>query len=372
MLIKSYKMMRALREDKNRKLIFDTQRPIIGMTQQTPAGAFEEREHSHYSGRLVMSTGGLIVTNLHRRKATVLVSSWGHAHGRVDWWRRRRAVGRAGRAGVVLRATPAKADTGVADRVTLHLVDSHLSGVALDELDETAALARGDLDVGDLAKALEEGTELILSHVARQTTNEDGGVVGVSELVHGLRSTVEAHGRTTHGRGVKASGSTGHAHGTRTSTRTLVLGGGSRDTHGAVAAVDALHFGQSTLLVVLVGETNETVAARHAADGVRHDLGGLAGREAALEEGDQDVFVHLGAEVTNEDGVLRATVVTARINLLASSIQAEAPTSAYLRSARPPPVAQFSLKGRVVLGIGVLLRDRALAAAAGEEKSTKQ
>jgi len=45
---------------------------------------------------------------------------------------------------------------------------------------------------------------------------------------------------------------------------------------------------------------------------------------------------------------------------------------AYLRSARPPPVAQFSLKTRLVLGMGVPFRERALAAAAGEEKSTKQ
>jgi len=44
----------------------------------------------------------------------------------------------------------------------------------------------------------------------------------------------------------------------------------------------------------------------------------------------------------------------------------------YLRSARPPPVAQFSLKTRLVLGMGVPFRERALAAAAGEEKSTKQ
>lgn len=45
---------------------------------------------------------------------------------------------------------------------------------------------------------------------------------------------------------------------------------------------------------------------------------------------------------------------------------------AYLRSARPPPVAQLSLKTRLVLGMGVPFRERALAAAAGEAKSTKQ
>jgi hypothetical protein len=42
------------------------------------------------------------------------------------------------------------------------------------------------------------------------------------------------------------------------------------------------------------------------------------------------------------------------------------------RSANPPPDAQLSLKGREVLGIMEPLRERALAAAAGEEKSMKQ
>jgi hypothetical protein len=63
--------------------------------------------------------------------------------------------------------------------------------VAVHELNETAALARGNLDVCDLAEALEEGTQLVLSDVAREATNEDGGVVGVGELVH-LGSRVKA------------------------------------------------------------------------------------------------------------------------------------------------------------------------------------
>jgi len=44
----------------------------------------------------------------------------------------------------------------------------------------------------------------------------------------------------------------------------------------------------------------------------------------------------------------------------------------YLRSARPPPEAQFSLKGRLEFGISVPLRVRAFAAAAELAKSTKQ
>lgn len=297
--------------------------------------------------------------------------SWRHAHGRVH---RRRwgggTVGASGGAGVVLRAAPAETYPRVANGVTLHLVDGHLGSVALDELDETTALARRDLDVGDFTKALEERTELVLGDVAGKATNEDGGVVGVGELVHGLRSTVEAHGGSAHGR-VHASRA-GHAHTTGHHTGTLVLGRGGRDTHGAVTAVDTLHLAQSALLVVLVGEANETVSAGHAADGVGHDLGGLARWEAALEERDKDVFIDLGTKVTNEDGVLRTTVITAALKLVICDMISLTSIYTYLRSARPPPVAQLSLNTRLVLGMGVPFRDRALAAAAGEVKSTKQ
>lgn len=41
-------------------------------------------------------------------------------------------------------------------------------------------------------------------------------------------------------------------------------------------------------------------------------------------------------------------------------------------SASPPPEAQLSLKGLEVFGIMEPLRERAFAAAAGEEKSMKQ
>jgi hypothetical protein len=44
----------------------------------------------------------------------------------------------------------------------------------------------------------------------------------------------------------------------------------------------------------------------------------------------------------------------------------------YLLSARPPPLAQFSLKGRFELGMSWPLRESALAAASAVEKSTKQ
>jgi hypothetical protein len=289
------------------------------MAQTTPAGDFNQRKRSLEScvsrppaSRVIRDRAARVTAHLHGGKTAILVG-WGHAHGGVHGrWRGSRAVGAAGRAGVVLGAAPAQADTRVTDGVSLHLVDSHLSGVALDELDETAALSRGDLDVGNLAESLEERAELILGDVARETTNEDSGVVGVGELVHGLGSTVEGHGRATHGR-VHASGA-GHTHTTTVAnTGALVLRGSGGDTHGAVATVDTLHLSKGALLVVLVGETDEPVATGHAADGVGHDLGGLARGEAALEQRNEDVLVNLGAEVTNEDGVLRTTVITAAV-----------------------------------------------------------
>lgn len=126
------------------------------------------------------------------------------------WGRRCRTVGST-YTGVVLRTAPRQTDAGVANRVSLHLVDGHLSSVAVDELDKATALSRRDLDVGDLAEALEEGAKLILSHVARQATNEDGGVVGVGELV---QAAVHAASHTT-------SHATGHttAHATHAARR---------------------------------------------------------------------------------------------------------------------------------------------------------
>lgn len=88
-----------------------------------------------------------------------------------------------------------------------------------------------------------------------------------------------------------------------------VLGSGSGNAHGSVATVDTLHLDESALLVVLIGEADETVATALARHGVGHDLGRLARGEASLEEGDQNVFVHLGTKVANEDAVFGATVI---------------------------------------------------------------
>lgn len=91
-----------------------------------------------------------------------------------------------------------------------------------------------------------------------------------------------------------------------------VLGGGRGDTHGAVAAVDALHLNESALLVILIGKADEPVATALTGHGIGHDLSRLAGREACLEERNQDVFVDLGAKVADENAVLGSTIVTAR------------------------------------------------------------
>lgn len=189
--------------------------------------------------------------------------------------------------------------------------------MALNELDETTSLARGDFDVCDLAEALEERAELVLSNVAGEAADKDGSVVRISELVHRLRSTVvaahwgSAHGVHAHTRAAAAA-ALGHAHSTGTTgTAALVLRGSGRDAHGAVAAVDALHLGESLLLVLLASESDKTIAARHTADGVGHDLGRLGGLVLVLEELYEDELGNLGAQVSDENAELGTTLIAA-------------------------------------------------------------
>jgi hypothetical protein len=240
-----------------------------------------------------------------------------HAHARaVDRWRGCRAVGSASRAGVVLGPTPAKTDSRVADRIALHLVDGHLGSVTLHELHESAPLAWWDLDIGDLTEALEEGSELVLGDIAGQTSNEDSGVVGVSELVHGLGSAVVAHGGRAHRVHAHARAAALaallHAHAAGTAgTAALVLGSRGANAHGSVTTVDTLHLGKGLLLVLLAGEADETVAARHSRDGVGHDLGRLGRLVLVLEQLDKDKLGHLGTKVADEDGELRTPLIAA-------------------------------------------------------------
>jgi hypothetical protein len=96
-------------------------------------------------------------------RARTSVSRTRHAH--VVRRRGSRAV-RSAYPGVVLRSTPAESHTRVANGVALHLIDGHLGGVAVDKLDKAAALARRDLDICDLAKSLEERSQLVFSHIS--------------------------------------------------------------------------------------------------------------------------------------------------------------------------------------------------------------
>jgi len=257
---------------------------------------------------------GSCTTYLEGLELTIRVSGR-HAHRLILWWRRCRAIRGARRSGVVLRAAPGEADTRITDGVALHLIDGHLGGVALDELDKATALSGWDLDVGDLAEALEERAKLILGNIARQASNEDSGVVGVGELVHGLRRTVISHWRRgTHAvhtrRSHASTHSTRHWHTSRSTTTRFVLWSGGRDSHRTVAAVNALHLREGSLLIRLVSKTNETVASRHAGDWVRHDLSGLARGEPRLKQRDQYVFIHLGAKIADKDRVFWTAIVT--------------------------------------------------------------
>ena len=262
-----------------------------------------------------ISVDWLLASYLHGSKsASVAGVLRRHAHTRSeDWWGRSGTVGGTGGARVVLGASPAEADARVADWVALHLVDSHLSSVTLHELDETATLARGDLDVGNFAEALEERAELVFGDVAAESADENSSIVGVGELVHGLGSAVVAHRGSAHGvHAHSRAAALLHVHAARaTGSTALVLGGRSTNAHGSVSTVHTLHLGESLLLVLLVGETNEAVTARHAADGVGHDLGRLGGCILVLEKLDKNKLGDLGAEISNEDGVLGATLIAA-------------------------------------------------------------
>ena len=251
------------------------------------------------------------ITYLQGSIVAIMMRRW-HPHGRVNRRRRRRTIRGAGGTGVVLATTPAQPNSRIADGITLHLVDGHFRRVTLHELNEAAALPRRYLDVSDLAEPLEEGTELVFGHVPRESANEDGGIVRIRELVHRLGSAVVSNRRVSHG--VHAYRAlTRHRHAARSSCSRLVFGGCRRDPHRTVAAIDPLHLGESALLIPFIREADKTVTARHAADGVGHDLGGFARREPILEERDQDKLVHFRTKIADKNRVLRSTVVPATV-----------------------------------------------------------
>src|SRR5947199_1650744 len=113
-----------------------------------------------------------------------------HVHSWINRWRWRRPVRSSSGTRIVLAPSPRKSDSGVTNGITLHLVDGHFRCVTLYELDETAALAWRDFDVGNFAESLEERSKLILRDIARETADEDSGVVGIRKLVHRLLRTI--------------------------------------------------------------------------------------------------------------------------------------------------------------------------------------
>lgn len=256
---------------------------------------------------------------------------------------RGRTVGSAN-ARVVLGTAPRQTNARITDRVTLHLIDRHLGGVSVNELNETTALSRRDLDVCYLAKALEEGTELIFGNIARETTNKDGSVVGISELVHlgrRLHATITLVGiertRLLHAPShTRLHAGIAH-HGTamastviravlvassRTTLKSASEGrgwlpvniplfrSGSANAHWTIAAINTLHFHKSTLLIALVREADKTVTAGLASGGVGHDLGALARGKAGLEQRHQNVLGDLRTKVADKDGEFGAAIVT--------------------------------------------------------------
>lgn len=248
---------------------------------------------------------------LHGCKVTVRVRRR-NAHGSVGLrWRWGWAVRGTSRTGIILAASPRQAYARVANRIALHLVDGHFSRVALDKLDETTSFARRNLDIGNLAEALEERAEFVLGDIAGKATNEDGGVVWVSKLIHRLRGTIEAHGRGTHWIAHANVASHGHATWPRGG---LVLRSGSGNAHRTVSAVDTLHLGQSTLLITFISEPDKSVATRHAGDWIRHDLRRFSGLELVLEQRHQNIFIDFRAKIAYKDRVFRATIITALVS----------------------------------------------------------
>jgi hypothetical protein len=184
--------------------------------------------------------------------------------------------------------------------------------MAVDKLHETATLARRDFDVGDFSEPLEKRTKFILRDVSGEAADENSRVVGVGKLVHrldwGVRGSLAVVGRRGTPHGATGMARNRRHHGVRSGVTMAMailvrtgLRSRRRDTHGAIAAINTLHLNQGTLLVLLIRETDESIAARLAGHRVRHDLRRLARGEAALEEGHEDKLIDLRAEIADEN-----------------------------------------------------------------------
>ena len=78
-----------------------------------------------------------------------------------------------------------------------------------------------------------------------------------------------------------------------------------------------MKLGPSWQIRLLVGETNETIAARHAADGIGHDLGRFGGCVLVLEKLDKNKLGDLGAENLTRS----ALVASLKLGSLAGVLQ---------------------------------------------------
>jgi hypothetical protein len=331
----------------------------------------DSKETHHHGGRRRVTTAKVV--------RTVGTRTTMGSHSVVRRGRSRTV--RSTHARVVLRTAPREADARVADGIALHLIDGHLSRMTVDELNEATALSRRNLHVCDLSESLEEGAKLVLGDIAREAANEDGRVVRVGELVHGRRTHSAAvrgtasgversrlghapahsrlHGVAHHGSAVGSSVVVRvvvSAEAAKSVSATKVRRAGGQDyiprlrrrsanAHRPVATVHTLHLKESSLLIALVGEAHESVSARLSGGGVGHDLGGLARREASLEQGNKNKLVHLGAEVTDEDGVLGAALVTMFKLVLSRKV---------LKAENKPAVNQATTRGPVELEMAVV------------------
>ena len=76
-------------------------------------------------------------------------------------------------------------------------------------------------------------------------------------------------------------------------------------------------------MITLLGEANEAVATGNAGDWVSHDLSRLAGRESVLEERNKHKFIDLWSKITDKDGVLSRTFITAVIGEQGVALEAK-------------------------------------------------
>jgi hypothetical protein len=190
--------------------------------------------------------------------------------------------------------------------------------MTLDELDKTTSFSRRDLDISDLTKSLEERAQLILGDIAGEATDKDSGVIGISELIHRLWSTIVAHRWSAHR--VHAHGSWSMhttAHGTGNRTAAIFRSCGA-NAHRSITTVYTLHLRKRTLLFIAIRESNEAVASRHSSKRISHDFGRLARWVTVSEDAEQNALVNIWSEISNKDAEFWSAFFTASVSQTAT------------------------------------------------------